>query len=161
LRRALGLALLVTGVGFLKRVFLPRRLAPSEVESFATFLETLIPDGEFPGARRTLQVADLVRELEATRQKRRALVEGVALLDRHAEEWGSPSFAVLSHHRRAEVVAGFAAEEEGSVPRFFYRVVRDRAMELHYSRSLAWKALGLPHPPQPTGYRHYWKQIDE
>lgn len=157
LQRSVGLALFVTGAWILKRVFLPRNLGSSEVESFAAFLDTLIPDGELPGARRTVRIEDLIRELRESRQKRRALVEGVVWLDRHAKREGGASFAALSYEQRERIVATLAETKEGTVPWFFYRFVRDRVMELHYSRAVAWKALGLEHPPQPRGYLDYWE----
>src|SRR5512144_3286260 len=81
LRRATGLLLLGSGAWVFARLLLPRRLRPVEVESFAAFVDTLVPDGEIPGGRRTGIVEPLLRYCESTRQRRRALVEGVAMLD--------------------------------------------------------------------------------
>ena len=57
-----------------------------------------------------------------------------------------------------EVVEDFARAEEGSVPRFLYGIVRDRAMQLHYTNAAAWRVVQFLRPPQPRGYRDYWRR---
>ena len=116
------------------------------------FLDTLIPDGRFPGHRATGVLPQLLPELEERRQTRRALVEGVELLDRGAKRAGSPSFRELDPARRADLVREIARAGEGTLPRFFYESVRNRAMEIHYASPAAWKVVGFTHAPQPEGY---------
>lgn len=157
LRVTTSIALLATGGWILKRVFLPHRLRPVEVEAFAALLDTLIPDGELPGAGRSAIVEPLLAECQARRQTRRALVEGVRLLEREAVRRGASRFAALDQQGREEIVAILAQADAGSLPHFLYRTVRDRAMQLHYSRPAVWRALGLPHPPQPRGYVNFWQ----
>jgi hypothetical protein len=62
--------------------------------------------------------------------------------------------------QREEIVEECAQAEEGTVPRFLYRTVRDRAMELYYSQPAAWAPLRFAHPPQPEGYLDYWQRPD-
>jgi hypothetical protein len=157
LQRALALLSLLVGGRILWRVFFPARLGPSERETLAVVLDTLIPDGDFPGARRTGVLERLVTECEATRQTRRALVEGAALVEAAARHRGATSFAALGDAEREAILAECAAAENGSLPWFFFRTIRDRAMRLHYAHALARKAVGLDHPPQPWGYVDYWQ----
>lgn len=148
----LGATALAAGAWILKRVFLPGRLSAPGHASLEAFLDTLIPDGRFPGHRTTGVLPKLLPELEESRQTRRALVEGVELLERGARRAGSPSFRELDPARRDALVREIAGFEEGTLPRFFYQSVRNRAMEIHYASPAAWKSLGLPHAPQPEGY---------
>jgi len=148
---------LLVGGRILWRVFLPARVGPRERETLAVVLDTLIPDGDFPGARRTGVLERLVTECEATRQTRRALVEGAALVEAAAHRRGAMSFAALGDAEREAILAECAAAGNGSLPWFFFRTVRDRAMRLHYSHPLARNAVGLDHPPQPLGYAEYWQ----
>jgi hypothetical protein len=158
LRGALGVTFVATGIWILQRVYFPRRLAADEVETVAALLDTLIPDGEFPGARQTGVLASLLPTCESQRQTRRALLEGVHLLDRKARALGARNFVTLDARQRAAVVEECALVAEGTLPRFFYRTVRDRALQLHYSQKLAWKPLRFDHAPQPEGHLDYWQQ---
>lgn len=151
-RGLLGVAASAAGAWILKRIFLPGRLDTSGRATLETLLDTLIPDGEFPGHRATGVLPKLLSDLEGSRQTRRALVEGIDLLDRGARRAGSRSFRDLPAPRRAELVREIADAEEGSLPRFFYQSVRNRAMEIHYSSPETWNAVGFTHAPQPDGY---------
>jgi len=157
LQRALALLSLLIGGRILWRVFFPARLSPSGRKTLAAVLDTLIPDGDFPGARRTGVLERLVKECEATRQTRRALVEGTDLVEAAARRGGATSFAAASDSQREAILAECAAAENVSLPWFFFRTVRDRAMKLHYAHPLAWEAVGPDHPPQPLGYVDYWQ----
>ena len=152
LQGLLGTAAFAVGAWILKRVFLPGRLDASGQRTLEAFLDTLIPDGRFPGHRATGVLPKLLPELEERRQTRRALVEGVELLDRGAKRAGSPSFRELDPARRADLVREIARAGEGTLPRFFYESVRNRAMEIHYASPAAWKVVGFTHAPQPEGY---------
>ncbi|MFI5181288.1 MAG: gluconate 2-dehydrogenase subunit 3 family protein [Thermoanaerobaculia bacterium] len=151
-RGLLGAAALAAGAWILKRVFLPGRLSASDRATLETLLDTLIPDGRYPGHRATGVLPKLLPELEGSRQTRRALIEGIELLDRGARRVGSPSFRELAPPKRAELVREIARAEEGTLPRFFYQSVRNRAMEIHYANPASWEALRFTHAPQPEGY---------
>jgi hypothetical protein len=160
LRTLAGLMLIGAGGWILRTVLIPRRLKPAEVETVSVFLDTLIPDGEFPGARRTRILEPVLRECASTRQTARALVRGVQWLEQQARAYGGAAFRDLPFTDRERIVARCAAAAEGTLPRVFYRTVRDRAMRLHYAHRLAWQRVGLPHPPQPYGYPNYWAAPD-
>jgi hypothetical protein len=155
LQRAAALLALLVGGRILWRVFFPARLGPRGRETLAVVLDTLIPDGDFPGARRTGVLERLVTQCDATRQTRRALVEGTDLVEVAARRRGATSFAALANAEREAILAECAAADDGSLPWFFFRTVRDRAMRLHYAHPLARQAVGLDHPPQPLGYVDY------
>lgn len=155
LQRAAALLSLLVGGRILWRVFFPVRLGPRERETLAVVLDTLIPDGDFPGARRTGVLERLVIECDAMRQTRRALVEGADLVEAAARRRGARSFAALANAEREAILAECAVADNGSLPWFFFRTVRDRAMRLHYVHPLARQAVGLDHPPQPLGYVDY------
>jgi len=160
LRLSAGSLSLAAGAWLLKRVYLPRRLNAAEVATFSAFVDTLIPDSEFPGARRTGVVEPLLAECQRERRRRRALVEGMHWLDREARRQEATPFARLEPATREQIVADLARQEKGSVPHFLYRTVRDRALQLHYAHPAVWKTIGFPHPPQPRGYTDYWKRPD-
>lgn len=152
LQGLLGAAAFATGAWILKRVFLPGRLSASGRATLESLLDTLIPAGRYPGHRATGVLPKLLPELEESRQTRRALVEGIELLDRGSRRAGSPSFRELDPTKRAELVREIAGAEEGTLPRFFYESVRNRAMEIHYANPATWKAVRFTHAPQPEGY---------
>lgn len=157
LRRGAALIAVLVGARILWRVFLPGRLADSQRATLAVVLDTLIPDGRFPGARRTGVLEPLLAECAATRQTQRALIEGADLIDAKARRRGAASFAALDEPERVAVLSECAAAEIGSLPWFFFRTVRDRSMHLHYAHPLARTAVGLERPPQPGGYVDYWQ----
>ncbi len=155
LRAAAGWGAVAAGLLVLRRVLLPGQLGAEGAATLTAWLDTLLPRGELPGHRGTGVQARLAAELGASRLGRRALVEGTAHLERAARERGARRFAELPESVRAEIVEAMAAAPPGSLPAYAYRVVRDRAMELHYAQPAAWRPLGLPHPPQPDGYPDY------
>jgi len=150
-----GALSLGTGLFILRRVLLPSRLSPEERETFAAVLDVLLPDGTFPGHRATGVLAPLLSELESRRQTRRALADGVRLLDREARARGAASFRALPEPAGAEILERWSSEETGTIRRFFFQVVRGRAMELHYAHPASWKPLRFGGPPQPDGHFDY------
>jgi hypothetical protein len=160
LRTLTGVMLIGAGGWILRIVLIPRRLKAAEMETMSVLLDTLIPDGEFPGARRTGILEPLLRECASTRQSARALLRGVQWLEHEARAHGAAEFRGLALRDREQISEKCAAAAEGTLPRAFYRTVRDRAMRLHYAHPLAWKRVGLPHPPQPYGYPNYWAAPD-
>lgn len=155
LRRTAAAVLLLLGGRILWRVYFPAKLGTQERDKLAVVLDTLIPDGEFPGARQTGILEPLLAQCDSTRQTRRALSEGLELLDRHAQRLGHSSFELLTAPQREAVLLECAAAAPGSLPWFFFRTIREGAMRLHYAHPLAWRAIGLSGPPQPRGYRDY------
>ena len=160
LRTLSGVMLIGAGGWILRIVLIPRRLKPAEVETVSVLLDTLIPDGEFPGAKRTGILEPLLRECASTWHTARALLRGVQWLEQQARAHGAAEFRGLPLQDREQIVAQCAAAAEGTLPRVFYRTVRDRAIRLHYAHPFAWQRVGLPHAPQPYGYPDHWAPPD-
>lgn len=153
--RLAGLGMLGAGAFFLRRILFPRRLEGESLRTLEAFLDTILPDGELPSWRATGVMPRLLRELSEERLTRRALAEGVEWLDAEAKRRVGTSFSLADPSSRGAVVAAAEASRAGSIPHFFYRVVRDRAFRLHYAHPAVWRLVGLPHAPQPEGYWDY------
>ena len=151
LQRGLALVSVLIGGRIVWRVLFPPHVGPRERDTLATVLDTLIPDGDFPGARRTGVLERLVAECETTPQTRRALVEGTAFVEAAARQRGARSFAALTDAARGAILAECAVAENASLPWFFFRTVRDRAMRLHYAHPLARRAVDWIGRPSPWG----------
>jgi hypothetical protein len=153
--RLIGLGMLGMGVVFLQRIFFPRRLAGENLRTFEAFLDTLLPGSDLPSWRATGVMPRLLDELSAERKTRRALAEGVEWLDAEARRRAGARFSLVGEETRTAVVAAAEASPAGSIPAFFYRVTRDRTVRLHFSHPALWRKIGLPHEPQPDGYRDF------
>jgi hypothetical protein len=151
-RWVFGGVLVVAGAHTLRRVLLPERLGRGGKRTLEALLDAMLPDGPRPGHRATGVLQALVAALERERQPRRALVEGLRLLERGARRAGASSFAALAPDDRLRLFVACGDAADRTLPRFFYLTLRDAAMRLHYSKRVAWRPLGLPHPPQPDGY---------
>lgn len=160
LRAGVGAVLVGFGGWLLQRVYFPRRLAAVDRETLAALMDVLGPTAEFPPPLRAALLERLVEDGESKRQTRRALVEGVRLLNHAARDRGARDFVTLDRDQQEAVVEACAAAAEGSLPLFFYRTVRGRTMQLVYSQPLAWRRLRFPHPPQPDGYPNYREPPD-
>ncbi len=153
--RLIGLGMLAAGTFFLRRILFPRRLEGESLRTLEAFLDTLLPEAELPSWRTTGVMPRLLEELSAERKTRRALAEGVAWLDAEARRRKGARFSLAGEETRVAVVAAAEASPAGSIPAFFYRVTRDQSVRLHYSHPTVWRKIGLPHAPQPDGYRDF------
>ena len=149
--RLVGLGMLGTGAYFLRRIFFPRRLEGESLRTFEAYLDTLLP-GTDPSWRATGVMPRLLDELSEDRKTRRALAEGVEWLDAEAKRRNKTRFVQAGEEARVAVVAAAETSAAGSIPAFFYRETRDRALRFHYAHPAAWRKAGLPHAPQPDGY---------
>jgi hypothetical protein len=151
-RWAFGGVLLAAGTHTLRRVFLPPRLDDAGRRTLEALLDALFPEAPGPGHRATNVMPRLIAELEGERQRRRALLEGLRLLERGSRRAGAESYVALAPERRLQLFLECGEAPDRSLPRFFYLTLRDVALRLHYSNRAAWRPVGLPHPPQPEGY---------
>lgn len=157
LRVLAGLGLLATGLTLLKRTLLrPRLFTPSQRETLAVVLTTLLPDGEFAGRRRTQLLERVLPLLQADTTTQRGLAAGLEFLEAQAGAHGAHSFAALGPEQRATILTACADAADGTPEHFLYRTVRDRAMRVHYADPSTWGPLRFAHPPQPRGYPDYW-----
>jgi hypothetical protein len=138
----------------------PFRLSRVARATLRALLDTLIPDGEFPGHARTRVLPRLLAEIRKEPGGPAALEWGLAVLDARAERLGAASFARLAPEERRRAVAWLETLPDGTRGRNFYLRLSRRAMRLHYTHEAAWAPLGHPlHAPQPLGFLDYAEPI--
>jgi hypothetical protein len=69
---------------------------------------------------------------------------------------GGPPFAELTAEQQIAVVEWMSTSDWNQIPRRFYELVRQAAIELYYSDPAAWRGLPIERPPQPLGYPPPW-----
>ena len=69
---------------------------------------------------------------------------------------GTIAFAELAAADQATVVRWMADSDWNQIPRRFYELLRQLAVEIYYSDQRAWNGLPLSAPPQPLGYPPPW-----
>lgn len=129
--------------------------APASLEpTLAAFVDTLLPADDLSPAASDLGIAKtMLAESAGDELYTRLITVGCAFLDRAAEGRFDESNA-----RVREVIVSWMSEADyDEVPRRFYEVIRQRTVELYYSRPEAWGGLPIRRPPQPIGYPDHWK----
>ena len=129
--------------------------APASLEpALAAFIDTLLPADDMSPAASELGIAKtMLAESAADELYTRLITVGCAFLDRAAEG----KFAESNARVRDVIVTWMTEADYDEVPRRFYEVVRQRAVELYYSRTEGWGGLPIRRPPQPLGYPDHWK----
>ena len=122
--------------------------------TLAAFLDTLLPRDALSGSASDLGVPDTILNESAGDEPYSRLIRvGCLWLDRAAEG----RFATSSARVQEVIVAWMADSDWNEVPRRFYELLRQRAVELYYSRPESWAGLAITRPPQPIGYPDHWK----
>lgn len=129
--------------------------APTSLEqtSFAAFLDVLLPHDELSGSATDLRVDDKLWEFSESDPRFRRLVQ---LGCRWLNLTGGPPFADLTAEQQIAVVEWMSKSDWNRIPRRFYELVRQAAIELYYSEPEAWRGLPIERPPQPLGYPPPW-----
>ena len=70
---------------------------------------------------------------------------------------GGPPFAELTAGQQIAVVEWMSHSDWSAVPRRFYELVRQTAVEVYYSNPATWRGLSIERPPQPLGYFPPWQ----
>lgn len=150
----------IVGVFFLGQAFdiSPAHAAssPSALEraTFAAFLDVFLPRDALTGSATDLDVDKQLWEFSETEARFRRLIElGCQWLNLT----GGPPFKELSDEQQIAVVEWMASSDWNQIPRRFYELVRQTAIELYYSDPRAWKGLPIARPPQPFGYPPPWQ----
>jgi len=121
--------------------------------ALAAFLDTLLPRDASSGSASDLSIPkEILAESHNDPLYTRLLNAGCQWLDQAAEG----SFADAAPRVRDVIVAWAAESDWDGVPRRFYELLRQRALELYYSKPEAWGGLPLTRPPQPIGYPEPW-----
>lgn len=123
------------------------------VRTFAAFLDVLLPRDAHSGAATDLQV-DLALWSVADDSPlfHKLIMQGSYWLDEVAEG----SFSDLNDADQIKVVEWMAADDWNQVPRRFYELVRQAAVEIYYSHPKSLAGLPLQTSPQPQGYPPPW-----
>jgi hypothetical protein len=150
----------IVGAFFLGQAFdVSSALAGSEPSTreratFAAFLDVLLPRDALSGSATDLRVDEQLWELSAAEARYRRLIElGCQWLNMT----GGPPFAELVAEQQVALVEWMSGSDWNQIPRRFYELVRQTAVEVYYSDPAAWRGLSLERPPQPLGYLPPWQ----
>jgi len=116
-------------------------------------LETILPDGEYPGYRTTGVLAHVTSVFILAQRPSPPLRDLLDGLDRRARARADRDFAGLGPAERREVLLELERRPEAWALGFGR--LRTEAFNAHYAHPAVWKALGFRHPPQPSGYMDY------
>jgi hypothetical protein len=156
LRRRL---LQVVGAFFLNdTVLVPSaRAAPEPTQldrrTFAAFLDVLLPRDASSGSATQLGVDRVLLEFSLLDERFRRLIE---LGNTWLNMTGRGSFADLPSVDQIKVVEWMAGADWNQVPRRFYELVRQAAVETYFSNPASLVGLPLKPSPQPQGYPPPW-----
>lgn len=128
--------------------------SPLEKTTFAAFLDVLLPRDNVSGSATDLRVDKQLWQLAGDDARFRRLI---GLGCQWLNATGGPPFAQLSAEQQIAVVAWMSHSDWNEVPRRFYELVRQTAVEVYYSNPAAWRGLPIERPPQPLGYRPPWQ----
>ena len=121
--------------------------------TFAAFLDILIPGNSGSGSASDLLVDQGLWQIAGEDEQFHQLVHiGCQWLNMT----GGMRFANLSSEQQGVIVTWMAQADWNQVPRRFYELVRQLALELYYSQTAAWAGLPIQSPPQPRGYPPPW-----
>jgi hypothetical protein len=119
----------------------------------AAFLDILFPRDAISGSATDLGVHD---KLLAFSQGD----ENFARLLDIGSQWlnmtGSEPFAGLPDDQKTAIVTWMSESDWNQIPRRFYELVRQIAIELYFSQPASWVGLPIHRPPQPFGYPPPW-----
>ena len=131
-------------------------VAPAKAERLAlsTFLDVLLPRDAHSGSATDLRVDQALWAFSRDDARfRQLLVQG----SRWLNMTGGAGFADLTAAQQVQVVQWMSTADWNELPRRFYELVRQTAVETYYSDPRAWTGTGLQRPPQPVGYPPPWQ----
>lgn len=127
--------------------------APMDRRTFAAFLDVLLPRDAYSGSATQLGVDGALLDFSLLDDRFRRLIElGSAWLNMT----GRGSFADLPSADQIKVVEWMARSDWNQVPRRFYELVRQTAVETYFSNPASLAGLPLKASPQPQGYPPPW-----
>jgi hypothetical protein len=132
-------------------------LAPPSEEEHATlaaFLDTILPRDELSGSATDLWVDRQLWTFSKTAPDFRKLLDYGC---RWLNMTGSTRFSALAREQQIAVVAWMSRADWNEIPRRFYELVRQVAIELYYANPTALKGLPINSSPQPLGYPPPWQ----
>ena len=127
------------------------------LDSFSSFLDTLIPEDETPSASALGVGADIVNLAKSITNYTKLLELGCQWLDANAQSLGFDDFTALPQVAKDSVVAKAERASETDIGKIFFDRVYADALRFYYSNPDSWTSLGISSPPQPIGYPDYDK----
>lgn len=116
-------------------------------------LETILPDGEYPGYRASGVLAHVTGVFTLAHRPLPPIRDLLDGLDRRARARAGRVFAGLDPVERRELLLEVERSREAWALGFGR--LRAEAFKAHYAHPAVWKALGFRHSPQPNGYLDY------
>ena len=121
--------------------------------TLSAYLDTLLPRDDLSPSSSDLGLhRQVLAESGTSRFESRLIRAGCAWLDLAAEG----PFMDASPAVREVIVTWMAASDWNQVPRRFHEVMRQRVLELYFSRIDTLGGLPIHQPPQPGGYPEPW-----
>ncbi|NTV69555.1 MAG: gluconate 2-dehydrogenase subunit 3 family protein [Azonexaceae bacterium] len=131
-------------------------MAPPSSEESATlsaFLDTLLPSEELSGSATDLGVDRQIWAFSNTTPDFRKLLDYGC---RWLNMTGGARFSALASDQQIAIVDWMSRADWNEIPRRFYELVRQVAVELYYSNPAALGGLSIKPSPQPLGYPPPW-----
>ena len=143
-----------------RRLFWPARARllerSPEYQTFAAYLDTLIPEDETPSARQVGVVEKILAKSAAQRPYKQLIQKGCTWLDEQAgRQYDAASFAALSEAQRDAIVRLAADGQADILPLRFFRQTQQDVFFYYYAHPQSWPGLGYTGPPQPQGFLDY------
>jgi len=125
-----------------------------ERKTFAAFLDVLLPRDEHSGSASDLGIDVKLRAFSETDDNYHKLIKfGCQWLNMT----GGPPFSELESQQQIALVEWMTTSDWNQIPRRFYTLVRQTAIELYYSEPATWAGTAIDSPPQPLGYMPPWQ----
>lgn len=126
----------------------------AERRTLAAFLDTLLPRDALSASATGLGVDEgLWAYAREDGQFGQLLALGCTWLD----QTQGPLFHALAEAQQIAIVRWMADSDWQQIPRRFYELTRQLAVEIYYSHPASWGGLALQRPPQPIGYPPPWR----
>ena len=138
-----------------RRLFWPTPARSPEYQTFAAYLDTLIPEDETPSATQVGVVEKILAKSTAEDPYQQLIKKGCAWLDAQAGQYDAVHFSALSEAQREAIVRLAADGQADRLPLRFFRQTQQDAFFYYYAHPQSWPSLGYTGPPQPQGFLDY------
>ena len=146
-------ALMACGSAYPSAMNAASDLGNLNIRTFHGFIEVLLPEDGISPSGSSVGVADDLLKLSRDNELYSKLIAlGCSWLD----STGTGSFSELSEADQITVVQWMTTSDYNQIPRRFYHLTRQAAMELYFSGEHATNGLPLNSAPQPDGYMPPW-----
>ncbi len=126
---------------------------PHDPRTLAAFLDVLLPDDGVTPAASALGVPGGIEDIAGDVEPLRRLI---ALACDWLDQVADAPFHALADADKQAIVAWMSTADYNEIPRRFYHLTRQLAVELAYSHATGVAGLPLAAAPQPMGYPPPW-----